>query len=494
MTEFERGELEAQADAIRIEVEAPSVHPDDAGAGDDGGEENRVPPASEEATPQPAPSPGKRVWSWLLRAVGVAGVLALTLNVFGVSLLVEIEPSSPELRAAESGPLAEPAIRPFSIQVPEAELLELRRRINATRWPDRETVSDQSQGVALAKLQELVRYWGTGYDWRKAESKLNSLPQFVTTIDGLQIHFLHVRSKHDGALPVILAHGWPGSVLELVKAIGPLTEPTAHGGKPEHAFDVVVPSMPGSGFSSRPETVGWGPERIARAWAVLMERLGYARYVCQGGGFGSAVAEAMAKQRPRGLLGIHVGTPSTVPPEIARILRAGGPAPAGLNDTERAAFAALGSFRAKEGAYRAMMATRPQTIGYALTDSPAGLAAWHYDRLRQGTFSGGEPERILSRDEILDGITFHWLTNSAVSSARLFWESGASDFDATAIAVPAAVTVFPGEIYRAPRGWAERAYQKLVYFHEVDAGGQFAAMEQPQLFARELRAGFASLR
>jgi pimeloyl-ACP methyl ester carboxylesterase len=385
------------------------------------------------------------------------------------------------------------AIRPFRVDVPEEVLVDLRRRVLATRWPDRETVGDRSQGVRLAKLQELVRYWGTDYDWRKAEAKLNAHPQFMTTIDGLDIHFIHVRSRHPNALPVIITHGWPGSVLEQLKVIEPLTDPTAHGGRAEDAFDVVIPSMPGYGFSARPTETGWGPDRIARAWAELMKRLGYTRYVAQGGDWGAPVSSAMARQAPPGLLGIHINLPATVPPDVAMVLAGGGPAPAGLSEKERAAFDSLDTFYKKYRAYAAMMGTRPQTIGYALTDSPAGLAAWMYD------YNNGEPERLLTRDEILDDITLYWLTNTATSSARLYWEtSGQSVLLAAAqktaeISLPVAITVFPEEIYRAPETWARRAYRNLI-FHEVDKGGHFAAWEQPELFSAELRAAFRSLR
>jgi pimeloyl-ACP methyl ester carboxylesterase len=385
-------------------------------------------------------------------------------------------------------------IRPFRVNVPEEQLVDLRRRIAATRWPDRETVADRSQGVQLAKFQEVVRYWGTDYDWRKAEARLNALPQFMTEIDGLDIHFIHVRSKHPNALPVIITHGWPGSVIEQLKVIGPLTDPTAHGGKAEDPFDVVIPSMPGYGFSGKPTGTGWDPDHIARAWAELMKRLGYTRYVAQGGDWGSPVSNAMARQAPAGLLGIHVNLPATVPPEVAAVLAAGGPAPAGLSEKERAAFDALDTFFKKYRAYAAIMATRPQTIGYALTDSPAGLAAWIYD------YNNGEPERLLHKDDVLDDITLYWLTNTATSSARLYWESGgrsptlAVAQKTAEISLPVAITVFPGELYRAPETWARRAYRNLIYFHEVDKGGHFAAWEEPELFSAELRVAFRSLR
>jgi len=385
-------------------------------------------------------------------------------------------------------------IRPFKVRVPQAALSELRQRINASRWPDKETVDDRSQGTQLAKIQELVRYWGSGYDWRKVEAKLNALPQFVTTIDGLDIHFIHVRSRHPNALPVIITHGWPGSVTEQLKVIGPLTDPTSHGGRSEDAFDVVIPSMPGYGFSGKPAAKGWNPDRIARAWAELMTRLGYTGYVAQGGDWGSPVSSAMARQAARGLLGIHINLPATVPPDVAAVLAVGGPVPPGLSSEERAAFLSLDAFYKKRRAYAAMMGTRPQVIGQALTDSPAGLAAFMYD------YNDGEPERLLDRDDFLDNVTLHWLTNTATSSARLYWETaGQSVLLAAAqktseISLPVAISVFPEEVYRAPKSWAQKAYPNLSYFNEVDRGGHFAAWEQPELFATELRAAFKPLR
>jgi len=400
---------------------------------------------------------------------------------------------------ATAGSSEDRSIHPFHIAIPQVALDDLRHRVRATRWPDKETVADQSQGVQLAKLQSLVRYWGTGYDWRRVETELNALPQFVTTIDGVEIHFIHVRSPHPHALPLLVTHGWPGSVLELVKAVGPLTNPSAHGGRAEDAFDVVIPSMPGYGFSARPQETGWDPDHIARAWAVLMQRLGYQRYVAQGGDWGSVIADAMARQAPPGLLGIHVNMPATVPAEIAKAIAAGDPAPDGLSAAEGAAFASLSTFFTNNAGYGVMMVTRPQTVGYGLSDSPAGLAAWMYDKFAQWTYSGGEPERSLTRDEMLDDITLYWLTNSAVSSARLYWENNNNNFSAAAqktaqISIPVAVTVFPGEIYRAPKTWTQRAYRNLIYFNEVDKGGHFAAWEEPELFASEVRAAFKSLR
>jgi pimeloyl-ACP methyl ester carboxylesterase len=385
-------------------------------------------------------------------------------------------------------------IRPFHIAVPEEQLVDLRRRIGAVRWPDQETVDDGSQGPQLAKFQEVIRYWGTDYDWRKVETRLNALPMFITEIDGVGIHFIHMKSRHANALPLIITHGWPGSIIEQLKVIEPLTNPTAHGGRPEDAFDVVIPSMPGYGFSGKPKDKGWNPDRIAHAWAELMKRLGYTRYVAQGGDWGSPVSSAMARQAPAGLLGIHINLPATVPPEVAAVLAAGGPAPAGLSEKERAAFNALDTFFKKYRAYGAIMGTRPQAIGYALADSPVGLAAWIYD------YNNGEPARLLDRDDVLDDVTLYWLTNTATSAARLYWETaGQSVVLSTAqktseISLPVAITVFPEEVYRAPETWARRAYRNLIYFNEVDKGGHFAAWEEPELFSAELRAAFRPLR
>jgi pimeloyl-ACP methyl ester carboxylesterase len=399
--------------------------------------------------------------------------------------------------AAEGSP-----VRPFRIDVPEEQLADLRRRVLATRWPDRETVSDQSQGAQLKKLQELVRYWGTDYDWRKAEAKLNALPQFMTTIDGVDIHFIHIRSRHKDALPLIVTHGWPGSIIEQLKIIGPLTDPTAHGGSAEDAFDVVIPSLPGYGFSGKPTGTGWDPDHIARAWAELMQRVGYTRYVAQGGDWGTPISSAMARQAPAGLLGIHINLPATVPPEVAAAL-GGGPVPAGLSEKERAVLDALMA-SGKNGnlAYFTMMTARPQTVGYGATDSPAGLAAWIlvHPGFAQWTY-GADPEKSPTRDDVLDNITLYWLTNTATSSARLYWENGARGSVIVAaaqktaeISLPVAITVFPEDVYRPPETWARRAYRNLIYFHEVDKGGHFAAWEQPELFTDELRVAFRSLR
>ena len=401
------------------------------------------------------------------------------------------------------GAAEDQSIRPFKVQVPQAALDDLRRRIAATRWPDKETVADQSQGAQLAKLQELVRYWGSGYDWRKAEAKLNALPQFTTTIDGVDIHFIHVRSRHKNALPVIITHGWPGSVIEQLKVIGPLTDPTAHGGSADDAFDVIVPSLPGYGFSGKPTGTGWDPDHIAQAWAELMKRLGYTRYVAQGGDWGTPISSAMARQAAAGLLGIHINLPATVPPEVAAVLPMGGPAPAGLSEKERAVFDALiASGKMGNLSYFTMMTARPQTVGYGATDSPAGLAAWIlvHPGFAQWTY-GADPGKSPTKDDVLDNITLYWLTNTAASAARLYWENGARGSVIVAaaqktgeISLPVAITVFPEDVYRPPETWARRAYRNLIYFHEVDRGGHFAAWEQPELFAAELRAAFRSLR
>jgi pimeloyl-ACP methyl ester carboxylesterase len=417
-------------------------------------------------------------------------------------LVVAVGGALPPVLAASAQAAEDTSIRPFRVQVPEEELTQLRRRIQETRWPDRETVTDQSQGIQIEKLKPLVEYWGRDYDWRKIEAKLNSLPQFVTNIDGIDIYFIHVRSKQKDALPVIITHGWPGSVFEQLKIIDPLTDPVAHGGQPEDAFDVIIPSMPGYGFSGKPTDTGWGPDRTAKIWAELMKRLGYKRYVAQGGDWGSPVSSAMARQAPEGLLGIHINLPAIVPPEIAAVLAVGGPAPEGLTKKERETFDVLAA-AGKMGnrSYATMMGTRPQTIGYAITDSPAGLAAWMlgHPGFSRWTYSNDDPEK--SVDEVLDDVTLYWLTNSATSSGRLYWEYGSGRSPALSasemtsdIALPVAITVFPGENYRAPETWARRAYRNLIYFHEVDKGGHFAAWEQPELFSAELRAAFKSLR
>ena len=391
------------------------------------------------------------------------------------------------------------AIRPFTVNVPEAELTDLRRRVTATKWPERETVADESQGVQLATIQKLARYWATEYDWRKCEAKLNALPQFITEIDGLDIHFIHVRSKHENALPLIVTHGWPGSVIEQMKIIDPLTDPTAHGASASDAFDLVIPSMPGYGFSGKPTTTGWDPVRIARAWIVLMKRLGYTRFVAQGGDWGDSVTEQMALQAPPELIGIHINMPATVPADIAKALQLGGAAPSGLSADERHAYEQLDFFNKHGLGYALEMANRPQTL-YGIADSPVGLAAWILDHDERSyemiarVFDGQPQPGGLTRDDVLDNITVYWLTNTAISSARLYWENKLAFFDVKGVTIPVAVSVFPDEIYAAPRSWTERAYPKLIHYNKLDRGGHFAAWEQPQLFIEEVRTGLRSLR
>ncbi|WP_457095480.1 epoxide hydrolase family protein [Lysobacter sp. P5_B9] len=394
------------------------------------------------------------------------------------------------------------AIRPFHVHVADAQLVDLRHRLEVTRWPDKETVTDRSQGAQLADLQGLVRYWAKGYDWRKAEAQLNAFPQFVTKIDGVDIYFIHVRSRHPNAMPLLITHGWPGSVFEFTKTIGPLTDPTAYGGNAADAFDVVIPAIPGYGFSGKPTEPGWNPERIARAWAELMNRLGYQHYVAQGGDWGAPITSALARQKPAGLLGIHLNLPATIPTEVGAVLPSGGPAPAGLSERERATFDALVA-NVKKGntAYLSMLGARPQTIGYGVTDSPAFLAAFllQHPGFAQWNY-GADPQKSPTRDQVLDDFTLYWLTNSAASAGRLYWENKGQSVllsgpqKTTEISVPVAITVFPEDVYRPPESWARRAYPTLSYFHEVDRGGHFAAWEQPQLFAEELRAAFRPLR
>jgi pimeloyl-ACP methyl ester carboxylesterase len=390
------------------------------------------------------------------------------------------------------------AIRPFQVNVPEAELTELRRRINATRWPERETVTDQSQGVQLATMQRLAQYWGKEYDWRRCEAQLNALPQFITEIDGLDINFIHVRSKHENALPLIVTHGWPGSVVEQLKIIDPLTNPTAHGASASDAFHVVVPSMPGYGYSGKPTTTGWDVAHIARAWDVLMKRLGYSRYVAQGGDWGAVVVDQMGVQAPSGLLGIHTNMPGIFPAEIDGAAFSGAPAPAGLSADEKLAYDRLQFVYQKGIAYGFQMGLRPQTL-YGIADSPIGLAAYFLDHdarsyeLISRVFQG-QPEG-LTRDDILDNVTIAWVTNTALSGARLYWEYwGKGYFNAKGVSIPVAVSVFPDELYPAPRSWTERAYPRLIHYNKLDKGGHFAAWEQPKLLSEEIRVGLRSLR
>ncbi len=388
-------------------------------------------------------------------------------------------------------------IRPFSVSFPEEALIDVRRRVRETRWSDKETVTDPSQGVQLKTLQALARYWATEFDWRATEAKLNALPQFVTEIDEVDIHFIHVRSKHENALPVIITHGWPGSIIEQLKIIDPLTNPTAHGGSASDAFDVVIPSLPGHGFSGKPTRTGWDPIRIARAWIVLMHRLGYTRYVAQGGDWGNAVTEQMALQMPPGLIGIHTNMPATVPADVATALQFGNPPPAGLSTDEQRAWDQLDTFYKHGLGYANEMANRPQTLA-ALADSPIGLASWMLDhdaashaliaRVFEGQLEG------LTRNDVVENVTLYWLTNTAVSSARLYWESKLPFFAPKNVTLPVAVSAFPDEIYTAPKSWAERAYPNLLHYNRLDRGGHFAAWEQPRLFSEELRASFKSLR
>jgi pimeloyl-ACP methyl ester carboxylesterase len=425
----------------------------------------------------------------LLAASALGGVL-------GAALTDAAAQPPPQAPPRTRAPTPISGVEPFNINFPDADLADLRHRIATTRWPERETVVDDTQGVRLATAQALARYWATDYDWRRCEARLNALPQFTTEIDGLTIHFIHVRSRHPGALPLIVTHGWPGSIIEQSKIIGPLTDPTAYGANAADAFDLVIPSLPGHGFSGKPTATGWDPIRIAKAWIVLMQRLGYSRYVAQGGDWGNAVTEQMALMTPPGLIGIHTNMPATVPDDVARALKDATPPPP-LSPEERSAYDQLDSFYKHGLGYALEMANRPQTL-YALADSPTGLAAWMLDHdirsyeLIARVFAGA-PEG-LTRDDVLDNVTLYWLTNTAVSSARLYWESKLAFFAPKGVAIPVAVSVFPDEIYAAPRSWAQRAYPRLIYYNRLPKGGHFAAWEQPAVFSAELRAAFRPLR
>jgi pimeloyl-ACP methyl ester carboxylesterase len=421
----------------------------------------------------------------ILASTLIAGAMVMQDSVSDAQLMTSVKTMPSE------------SIRPFSVHFSDADLKDLRQRVLATKWPKKEVVADASQGVQLATIQKLAHYWATEYDWRKIERKLNALPQFITNIDGVDIHFIHVRSKEKNAMPLIITHGWPGSIIEQLKVIGPLTDPTAHGGKAEDAFDVVIPSLPGYGFSGHPTTTGWDPGRIAKAWVELMKRLGYTRFVAQGGDWGAMVSDVMGTQAPPELLGIHVTWPFTVPPEIDKAIQTGAPLPSDLSADERRACEQLDFFYKHEVGYALEMANRPQTI-YGMGDSPIGLAAWLIDHdaaseaLIARVFDG--QREGLTRDDVLDNITLYWLTNTAVSSARIYWENKFAFFAPKHVAVPVAVSAFPDEVVQTPRSWAEKAYSKLIYYNKVDKGGHFAAWEQPDLFAVEVRAAFKSLR
>jgi len=426
------------------------------------------------------------------------------LKLSATSIMASLLPASaPAAAQTQSPPQKEntvtdrAAIRQFQVSFPDAEVVDLRRRVNATKWPERETVTDASQGVQFATIQKLARYWGREYDWSKCEARLKSLPHFITEIDGLDIHFIHVRSKHDNALPMIVTHGWPGSIIEQLKIIGPLTDPTAHGASASDAFHLVIPSLPGYGFSGKPTMAGWGPERIARASIALMKRLGYTKFVAQGGDWGALITQLMGAQAPPELLAIHTNMPGAVPPDIDKAAFVGAPAPAGLSADERQAYDQLVFFYTHGLAYTQEMGSHPQTL-YGIADSPIGLAGWIIDHDRDSyemiaRVFDGKPEG-LTRDDILDNITFYWLTNTGISSARLYWENKLAFFAPQNIRIPVAVSVYPTEIYAAPRSWVEKAFPKLIHFNKLPKGGHFAAWEQPQFFCAEMRAAFKSLR
>ena len=453
-----------------------------------------------EATAQPDPSlsPTRRSFLRTLAAAGATCSFLFTSRAYADPTAGDGPHTSLDnLRSANNASGNDESIRPFRVNFPEAAIVDLRKRIAATKWPERETVADATQGVQLSTMRALAEYWQKSYDWRKVEKRLNALPQFTTTIDGLDIHFIHVRSKNQNALPVIITHGWPGSIIEQMKIIGPLTDPTSYGGKAEDSFDVVIPSLPGHGFSGKPTAPGWDPIRVARAWVILMKRLGYTRYVAQGGDWGNAVTEQMGLLTPPELLGIHTNMPATVPDEIAKSLQLGEPAPNGLSSDERHAFEQLDFFYKNGLGYAQEMSHRPQTL-YGIEDSPVGLAAWmlDHDAASEALISrvfAGQTEG-LTRDDVLENVTLYWLTNTAVSSARLYWESKLSFFAPKHLTIPVAISVFPDEIYAAPRSWAERTYPNLIHYNRLSKGGHFAAWEQPQLFTEELRASFTSLR
>jgi pimeloyl-ACP methyl ester carboxylesterase len=432
--------------------------------------------------------------SWTRVALLIGGTIAMSQTSMEGS--PEAQKSGTPAAQAKTGGGGD-AIRPFRVSFPDEALADLKRRIAATRWPDREKVADASQGVQLATIQKLARYWGTEYDWRKCEARLNALPQFITEIDGVDIHFIHVKSKHPNALPMIVTHGWPGSITEQLKIIDPLTNPTAHGATASDAFDVVIPSLPGYGFSGKPTTTGWDPIRIARAWVVLMKRLGYKRFVAQGGDWGNSVTEQMALLGAPELIGIHTNMPAAVPPDIDKAAFAGAPAPSGLSADEKHAYDQLAFFYTHGLGYALEMKFRPQTI-YGIGDSPVGMAAWMIDHdLRSyeliARVFDGQPEG-LTRDDILDNATLYWLTNTTISSARLYWESHLGFFNPKNVPIPAAVSAFPEELYQAPRSWTEKAYPKLIYYNKAAKGGHFAAWEQPEILVADLRAAFKSLR
>lgn len=420
----------------------------------------------------------------------IAAVFAINMPTFASG---EKEPAATILSKADT------SIRPFHIAMPQAKLDDLKKRILASRLPDKETVNDASQGTPLAQLKSLLNYWGKEYDWRKIEAKLNSLPQFVTNIDGVDIQFIHVRSKEANALPVILTHGWPGSPLEFLGTIGPLTDPVKYGGKAGDAFDVIIPAIPGYGFSGIPTELGWNPDRVARAWDVLVKRLGYKQYVSEGGDHGSVVSDALARQAPAGLLGIHLTMPATIPAELVKPINTGDPAPASLSPDEKQAYNAMSTFFGRNAAYGAMVVTRPQTTGYLLSDSPSAMAAFLYEKIAEWSDSNLHPEDVIGLDAILDDLTLYWLTNTGASSSRFYWENNNNNFSSAAqktreINVPVAISVFPHEIYQAPESWSRAAYPSLYYYNKASKGGHFAAWEQPQVFTEELRAAFRSLR